>query len=179
RYNQLHIPDAARLSYQNANPFMYNLEHGHVFYTNGKKGDPLLQPIHYFYGMVHLLKAILLSIRPYYPESTKMLAHGVSTRKRKKKQYSFLEDEVKIQHQGLFPYFSEHLFHMKQMPFEKITMQRLASLIPELTFLLRLEERHDLIEVGNLGSTTLTFPIDILDAYYITANAFIKRVTTH
>src|SRR5699024_3605282 len=74
---------------------------------------------------------------------------------------------------------SEHSFHMKQMPFEKITMQRLASLIPELTFLLRLEERHDLIEVGNLGSTTLTFPIDILDAYYITANAFIKRVTTH
>jgi len=178
-YEQLHIPDAATLSYQNANVFMYNLEHGNAFYTHGKKSDMLLQPILYFYGMVHLLKAALISLRPHYPESTKILAHGVSTRKRKKKQYSFLEDEVKIQHQGLFPYFSEHLFHMKQMPFEKITMHRLATSIPELQCLLRLEQQDEFIEVGTIGETSLTFPIDILDAYYITANAFIKRVSTH
>src|SRR5699024_4034165 len=141
--------------------------------------DRLLQPILYFYGMVHLLKALLIVKRPHYPESTKMLAHGVSTRKRKKKQYSFLEDEVKVQHQGLFPYFSEHLFHMKHIPFEKITMQKLIALIPELTFLLRLHQDDALVHIGKIGSSFITFPISILDDYYITANAFIKRIKGH
>src|SRR5699024_11682596 len=120
----------------------------------------------YQYEMMHLLKALMNAKRQQYPETTKMLAHGVSTQKRKKKQYSFLEDEVKVQHQGLFPYFSRHLFHMEHIPFEKITMQKLTALIPELTFLLQLQQNDALVKVGKVGSLTLTFPISILDDYY-------------
>lgn len=178
-YKQLGTSEAVRLSYQNANTFMYNLEHGHAFYTNGKSGDSLLQPMFYFYGMVHLLKASLIAIRPYYPESTKMLAHGVSSRKRKKKQYSFLKDDVKIQYHGLFPYFSEHLFHVKQLPFEKITMQQLITLIPEVSGLLQLHGDRMLIKVGKLDACQLLFPIHILDKYHTTAHAFIKRIKAH
>ncbi len=50
-----------------------------------------------FYGMSQLFKACLLTIDPNYPESTTVLAHGVTTRKRKKQGYQFLEDEVKVQ----------------------------------------------------------------------------------
>lgn len=178
-YRPYYASDAATLSYQNTNFFMYNLEHGLAFYADGEKCNPLLQPVLYFYGMVHLLKASLIAIRPHYPETTKILAHGVSTRKRKKKQYSFLGDEVRVQHQGLFPYFSEHLFHKKVLPFEKITMQQLISLVPELEFLLRLQQDDSLIKVGKAGSRSLKFPAEILDDYYISANAFINRIKSH
>ncbi|MEH7537842.1 YaaC family protein, partial [Bacillus toyonensis] len=54
-----------------------------------------------------LFKACLLTIDPNYPESTTVLAHGVTTRKRKKQGYQFLEDEVKIQKNGLFTHVAE------------------------------------------------------------------------
>ena len=57
----------------------------------------LFKPMLLFYGMGQLFKACLLTIDPNYPESTSVLAHGVTTRKRKKQGYQFLEDEVKIQ----------------------------------------------------------------------------------
>src|SRR5699024_10675643 len=102
-------------SYENCHAFMYYIEHGIHFYESGKEMDLIVQPIMYFYGMVHLLKAVLLTKRPDYPETTKVLAHGVSSRKRKKQHYTFINDEVKIQHNGLFPYASEHLFFHKNL----------------------------------------------------------------
>src|SRR5699024_11092064 len=125
----------------------YYIEHGKKFYITGQRLDTLLQPMLFFYGMVHLLKAVLLTERLDYPESTTMLAHGVSTRKRKKKQYKFIEDEVKIQHKGLFPYVTEHLFKMKTIPFEKITMHRLFGLIPELSSLFDFHGENVLIKI--------------------------------
>src|SRR5690625_7504387 len=87
--------------------------------------------------MTHLLKASLVANRPNYPENTKVLAHGVSSRKRKKKQYVFMNDEVKAQHFGLFPYFSEHLYGFKRPLLDKFNMEFLLGLIPE-----RSEERR-------------------------------------
>src|SRR5699024_2550653 len=133
----------------------------------------------YLYGIVHLLKASLIAIRPYYPESTKMLVHGVSSRKRKKKQYSFLKDDVKIQYHGIFPYFSEHLFHVKQLPFEKITMQQLITLIPEVSGLLQLHDNRLLIKVVKLCASQLLILIRNLDKYHKTDHTFIKRIKAH
>ncbi|MDY0394731.1 YaaC family protein [Virgibacillus halophilus] len=132
-YEKIPGVDAEKKSYENANTFLYYLAHGRQFYENGKNLDLLLQPLLYFYGMVHLLKACLLTERPEYPESTSVLAHGVSARKRKKRNYIFSEDEVRIQHNGLLPYFTKHLFHLKYLPFEKIDMSRLLRLIPEIS----------------------------------------------
>src|SRR5699024_4514174 len=98
---------------------------------------------------------------------------------RKKRQFSFLKDEVKVQYQGLFPYFSEHLFHMKHIPFDKVTMQQMAGLIPELTFFFRLQQNDTLIHIGSIHECSLKFPIHILDNYYLTANSFIKRIKSH
>lgn len=178
-YQKLTDVDAKKKSYQNGRALMYYLDHGRTFYHNGQQATPLLQPILYFYGMVHLLKAVLLTKRPEYPESTSMLAHGVSTRKRKKKNYNFINDEVKVQHKGLFPYFSEHLFAIKPIPFEKITMHRLFGLIPELTPLFHFHGEVPLIKVGTLGANHLTFPSHILDDYHLTERAFIKWTTPY
>jgi len=178
-YQKLGEEDAEAKSYQNCNAFIYYLQHSKEFYKNGRELETLLQPILFFYGMGHLLKAVLLTKRPYYPESTSVLAHGVSSRKRKKKHYKFIEDEVKVQHKGLFPYFTEHLYQMKSIPFEKISMKHLFSLIPELTSLFYFGGKKHLIEIGKLGSTSLTFPESILDGYHLTRNSFIKRIASY
>lgn len=178
-YQKIGEKDAESKSYQNCNAFLYYLQHGKKFYENGQKLDMALQPILLFYGMGHLIKAVLLTKRPDYPESTAMMAHGVSSRKRKKKHYKFIDDEVKIQHKGLFPYMSEHLYHMKSFPFEKISMKRLFSLIPDLVSLFSFHEEIHLIKIGKLGTTYLSFPETILDSYHLTKNSFVNRLTPY
>src|SRR5699024_484977 len=178
-YKNRQISNAEAKSYENCNTFMYYLEHGYQFYTSGKDSKPMLQPILYFYGMTHLIKACLLTKRPNYPESTSMLAHGVSTRKRKKKDYTFIQDEIKLQHNGLFPYFSEHLFSIRQFPFGKIKMYDLLSLIPEISSLFRFQNSEKLTIIGKLDSRILKFPISLLDSYHLTKKAFIQRIQTY
>ena len=178
-YQKINVTDAEVKSYENCNSFMYYLEHGQQFYDSGKKGKPLLQPILYFYGMVHLIKACLLAKRPDYPESTTMLAHGVSTRKRKKKDYTFMQDEVKLQLHGLFPYFSEHLFSIRSFPFEKAKMHDLIALIPETSSLFDFKKKEKLTIIGTGDSSVLKFPACLLDNYHLTERAFVGRIQTY
>ncbi|WP_010094612.1 YaaC family protein [Ornithinibacillus scapharcae] len=178
-YKQLHDVDAERKSYENCNVFMYCLNHGMEYYRAGEKVDIVLKPVMYFYGMAHLLKACLLIKRPDYPESTSVLAHGVSTRKRKKKDYNFLEDEVKVQYKGLFPYFSEHLFRINKLPFEKITMNDLLRLIPELIPYYDIEQNTSLVKVGKVGENILSIPTLLCDHYHMTENALLKKLNAY
>lgn len=170
------IDDAASKSYQNCHTFIYYLDHGLRFYENGRKADQVVQPVLYFYGMVHLLKAYLLTERPDYPESTSLLAHGVTTRKRKKKQYTFMNDEVKLQQHGLLPYFSEHLFSLKKFPFEKISMEKLFSTIPEMNEFFSLQKNEKMVVVGRSDLKLLQFATQLLDNYHLTEQAFIRRI---
>ncbi len=178
-YQTLDGVEASAMSYENCNSFMYYLDHGLQFYENGKNLDILFQPIMFFYGMVHLLKANLLTIRPHYPESTTILAHGVSSRKRKKKDYSFMDDEIKTQQNGLFPYFSKHLFSVSHTPFEKFKMEDLLGLIPEVSSLFAFQGQKKMITIGKIGRSELHFPNEILDNYHLTAKSFIQRISAY
>ncbi|MDL4840918.1 YaaC family protein [Aquibacillus rhizosphaerae] len=177
-YHKNDIANASKMSYENSYRFLYYLEHGLHFYDTGNSSSMVVKPILYFYGMVHLLKACLLTRKPDYPENTTMLAHGVTTRKRKKQQYSFLQDEVKIQYKGLFPYFSQHLFNIKHIPFEKINMEKLLISIPELNNLFYFHRNENAqIKIGDLHSKLLHFPNNILDTYHLTENKFIEKLS--
>lgn len=175
-YEKNEVTNAECKSYKNCNTFIFYLKHGLHFYETGKKLHTMLQPILFFYGMIHMIKATLLTVRPNYPETTKLLAHGVSARKRKKKQYTFMNDEVKIQHQGLFPYFSKHLFNIEKFNFEKLKMKDLFAIIPEMNSLFTFKKDQKIIPVGKLGKNSFVFPITILDDYFLTKNAFIRRI---
>src|SRR5690554_3754272 len=129
-YKNHHESD--KLSYQNCYPFIYYLDHGKKYYEQASISPVELQPVLLFYGLVQLMKALLLTVDPLYPRTTQVLAHGVTTRKRKKNQYEFLMDEVKVQKNGLFTYFAERLFQLGQMEGEKIIMEDLLKGIPEL-----------------------------------------------
>ncbi|WLR41893.1 YaaC family protein [Bacillus carboniphilus] len=131
-YKRNHIEDKEKKSFDNCYSFIYYLEHAENFFKQSYHSPITIQPILSFYGLTQLLKAIILTVDPFYPASSTVLAHGVSTRKKKKQNYCFLKDEVKIQKNGLFSHLLQILFHMKHCPVDKISMKDLLIRIPEL-----------------------------------------------
>jgi YaaC-like Protein len=142
-YEKIGTVHSEMKSYDNCYPFMYYLEQGELYYKQAMMSPLSLKPILLFYGYIHFIKAIVLTEDPEYPETTTVLAHGITSRKRKKQQYKFLQDEVKIQKNGLFSHFSNLVFHVKQIVGEKYKMEDLLVQIPELeeAFLVLLEKK--------------------------------------
>ncbi len=165
-------------SYKNCYSFLYYLEHGQIYYQQAEKAPLILKPILLFYGLVHLIKACILTIDPSYPESTAVLAHGVSTRKRKKQNYLFFQDEVKIQKNGLFPYMSEKMFYMKQLEGEKVLMEDLFQFIPELNELFLLHDNKRTFETLPTDGEYFVLPETILDSYHMTKSRFKEFLTS-
>ncbi|WP_394239597.1 YaaC family protein [Niallia oryzisoli] len=177
-YQKLSIDQAEQKSYENSYPFIYYLEHAQIYYQQAVQSPLLIQPILLFYGFTHLIKACLLTTDPYYPGNTSMLAHGVSTRKRKKQQYEFFQDEVKFQKNGLLSCMLENLFNIKHSEGDKATMCELFQQIPELHKLfIQLEGKHTYIKVP-IQQHTFSFPKKILDAFHMTENRFIDFLHT-
>jgi hypothetical protein len=177
-YQRRNLDNPEQKSYENCYAFLYYLEHGQIYYQQAANAPLIIRPILLFYGLVHLIKACILSIDPFYPEATSVLAHGASTRKRKKQNYQFFQDEVRLQKNGLFPFMSEKMFHMKQLEGEKIIMEELLRLIPELDDLLFLLE-------GNRGFTNIqtqgddyAIPNKILDDYHMTEGRLKEYLTS-
>lgn len=131
-YEKNQILNAEQKAFQNSYAFMYYLMHAENYFKTAMASPIPVQPTLTFYGISQLLKAALLTVDVDYPSSSNILAHGVSTRKRKKQQYQFLQDEVKIQKNGLFGYAASCLFHMKHVEGEKFSMFSLLKRIPEL-----------------------------------------------
>jgi hypothetical protein len=173
-YQDQYLQNSEQKSYENCYPFIYYLEHGKVYYNQAKNSPLIIQPILIFYGLVHLIKACILTINPDYPETTSVLAHGVSTRKRKKQQYNFFQDEVKIQRNGLFPLMCEQLFHMKQLEVDKITMSELFQQIPELNDLFYLLEGKNTFFLVNNHDNSFYLPLEALDRFHMTENRFVE-----
>jgi hypothetical protein len=171
-YEKLNIEQPEQRSFENCYPFIYYLEHAKTYYDQAHHSPLLIQPILMFYGFANLIKACILTIQPDYPENTSVLAHGVSTRKRKKQQYQFFQDEVKIQKNGLFPFMAEKMFHMKHLEGEKASMEELLRLIPELNELfLNLEGTSIFSNVGFNGEHFLISE-KVLDQFHMTESRF-------
>jgi hypothetical protein len=172
KYLKKQIENPEQRAFENCYAFLYYLEHGQVYYKQAEKSPLIIRPILLFYGLVHLIKACILTINPLYPENTSVLAHGVTTRKRKKQNYQFFHDEIKIQKNGLFTYMSETMFHMEQLEGDKLSMGDLLKMLPELDELflklvggrnfIKLERRDDLFII----------PEKLLDQYHMSVNRF-------
>jgi hypothetical protein len=132
QYEKMNIDDSTGKSFDNTFGFIYYIEHGKKYYTLADQAPTEIKPVLLFYGMTQFMKACILCADPDYPDSSAVLAHGLSTRKRKKRSYEFLNDEVKVQKTGLFNHFCEKMFHMKHIEGEKFTMDHLLKLVPEL-----------------------------------------------
>lgn len=178
-YEKLPIENAEKKSFENCYPFIYYLEHGKNYYELCKSAPLSIQPMLLFYGMSQLLKACLLTVDPDYPGSTTVLAHGVTTRKRKKQGYQFLEDEVKIQKNGLFPHVAEQIFHIKHLEGEKFTMLELMEKIAELKHLFQYSHQEQrLYPVDSINEQHISFSSSILDRLHMTTERFIRHIET-
>lgn len=135
-YERLGIKKSKETAYDNCYSVIYYIKMGNQFFDEGSMSSLAIQPMLLFYGLCHWMKAAVLTIDPTYPANSQVLSHGLSTRKRKKKGYYFLQDEVRIQKEGLFPFLSEALFHVKQISGEKLSMRQLIYRLPELQTLL-------------------------------------------
>ncbi|QFT87081.1 hypothetical protein FIU87_00070 [Bacillus sp. THAF10] len=174
-YQHQNIELAEQKSYNNAYSFIYYIEHGLAYLQQASLTPTSIKPVLLFYGMVQLIKACLLTVDPAYPESTSVLAHGVSTRKRKKQSYEFIQDEVKIQKNGLYSHFSDKMFHVKQTEGTKYTMKELLFSIPELeTTIKTTKNRSPFYQIGNLHTPFLKVPVSILDDYKMTQSRFVQ-----
>ncbi|MRG87942.1 YaaC family protein [Salinibacillus xinjiangensis] len=169
--------DSERLSFENADRFIYYLEHAETYLQQAKNVPISIQPVLLFYGMTQLIKTCLLTVRPHYPENTSLLAHGVSTRKRKKQSYLFLQDEVKIQQNGLFPYFTNHLFDIQQLPKDKFSMNSLYKRIPEMNDLFQVDSKeNEQFKIGHYQEGKLQIPEEILNEWHISESRFIQKI---
>lgn len=177
-YKKWNIENPEQKSYENCYAFLYYLEHGQIYYQQAENSPLILKPILLFYGLVHLIKACILTVDPSYPETTSVLAHGVSTRKRKKQNYQFFHDEVKFQKNGLFPFMSEKMFHMKQLEGDKITMEELLELIPELDDLFMVHESKNTFIPIYTHHGQMAVPEKILDHYHMTEERLKEFLTT-
>ena len=172
QYQRLHLENVDQKSFENCYPFIYYLEHGKIYYQQAAVSPIHIQPILLFYGLVHLIKACILTTDPNYPETTSVLAHGLSTRKRKKQQYSFFEDEVKFQKHGLFPLMADKLFHMKQLEGDKAKMGDILKYIPELSPLFsQLKGVQPFLTVHS-ERETFSLSKTVLDTFHMTENRF-------
>lgn len=148
QYEQRQIEQNSAKSTENCYPFMYYLEQAEIYYNQAAAAPFSIKPLLLFYGLTHLFKALLLAVDPDYPENTSVLAHGVSSRKRKKQAFHFFQDEIKIQKHGLFPHFTKKCFKLPSLEGEKVQMSDLFLNIPELddTYLFLKKESH-MVEV--------------------------------
>lgn len=175
-YQKAGLENAEQKGYENSYPFIYYLEHAQIYYEQSAQSPLLIKPILLFYGFVHLIKACILTKCPNYPENTSVLSHGVSSRKRKKQQYEFFEDEVKYQKNGLFPYMLEHMFQLKHLEGDKISMRELLQQIPELSPLFKsLEGKNTFIRIP-LQQSSFAFPIKMIDCFHMTENRFVEYI---
>jgi YaaC-like Protein len=173
-YMKLNIEDHDVKSFDNCYPFIYYLEQAQTYYKQANQSPVTIKPILLFYGFVQLLKACVLTVNPYYPESSVVLSHGVTTRKRKKQQYEFLKDEIKIQKNGLFTQVSEKMFHMKHLEGERITMLDLLSQLPELHQSFQFLTGRNTFQTLENENKNYAFPTSLLTRFYMSQERFIQ-----
>ncbi|WP_162142488.1 YaaC family protein [Aneurinibacillus terranovensis] len=181
-YEHTHHKKGMVYAFQNTSKFIYYVKQARQYYIAAVNSDILVRPLLLYYGMVSLLKAYVLTQDPDYPSHSKVLQHGVTSRKIKKSRYSFAEEEVKIQKEGLLPYV--HSFLSKETLSDKYLIQDLLSLIPELQLAYqKLYNKSSLINVSLSSdydfrhqTTVFYLPDRILDAAHLTYTSFIHYI---
>lgn len=124
--------EATRLAYNNSLKFIYFIKQGFSYFISAKNSDLIVQPLLLYYGIINLMKSMILLSDPYYPSTTTILQHGMTTRKKKKTEYEFQQDIVKVQKDGLLPYFAESILKDPLITHSRYKVMDLYSMIPEL-----------------------------------------------
>lgn len=180
-YKKQQIDKGKEFSYKNGDRFIFYFKHAEAFFTQAALSSIEIKPILLFYGTAQLLKACLLTVDPFYPSHTSVLAHGVTTRKRKKQNYRFYEDEVKIQKNGLCMHICRKLFGLnRSLEDERFQMKQLLTRIPELNEVLAFQRKSN-YSISEIIKTDGKYavPIKLAEDYYMTGERLAEYITHH
>ncbi|MDN0193410.1 YaaC family protein [Bacillus stercoris] len=178
-YNLNGIDDAKKNSFKNSERFIYFLKHAESFYKQAAYSPLEIKPILLFYGMAQLIKACLITRDPHYPSHTSVLAHGVTTRKRKKQNYCFSDDEVKIQRNGLCVHFMKHLFGQSDIVDERYTMKKLLMGIPELSDIFYFQQKERFMTKVEKNKNKIFVPEEVVIDYKMSDSRFVEYMSHH
>lgn len=175
-YDQQFLVNKEKESYQKAPALMYAFSSGIEFFKQGKYAPILTQPMFFFYACSHFIKGLLICMDHTYPSSTKQLAHGISSRKKKKKQYAFLHDEIRVQRHGLLPIAASSLFQITLEAHKTYSMQHLLALIPDMQPIFSRHGKRYVDHVGSINHPVFTFSENLLDNYHVPIQGMIQKV---
>lgn len=177
-YAQNGIDQPRHEAFKNTDAFCAYLRQGRFFFQAVTPHTEQTAPLMLYYGLINLIKSILLSCDPSYPQHTGLLQHGCSTRKRKRQSYQLFYDEIRIQKEGLFPYMLKKLYDLS--PIEKIYPPKyLFGQLPDLQMLYRhITKQQTLYRMSLLKTSTGlkgTVSEAILDRLHLTLSAWVRR----
>ncbi|TCS78130.1 YaaC family protein [Tepidibacillus fermentans] len=183
-YEKIDEKNGYKLAFHNTSKFIYFIKQAREYFHSAEKSNILVKPLLIYYGMMNLMKAVILTKDPSYPSHTGVLRHGITTRKLKKSNYQFHEDEIKIQKEGLIPLFYNLI---TQQPIEKIDGQKfkikeLLSLLPEILDSYKKsydEQRIYPIFFENEKSHKFYLPIEILSHYHGNKNEVLSELNLY
>jgi len=132
KYSYLDTLTAQTLAYHNTPKIIYYIKQARAYYKAAENSNILVKPLLLYYGMTSLSKSLININDPYYPKTTSVLRHGITTRKLKRAQYHFLDDEIKIQREGLFILLNEMLGGSILPNNKRFYVYELMSVIPEI-----------------------------------------------
>lgn len=183
KYEQNAIENAKTYAFQNTERFLFAIKQAREYYRAAGQSDLLVKPLLLYYGMVSLIKAVLIATDPAYPRNVRVLQHGLSTRRRKTRQYRFFDDLCQPQREGLFPLFAAACGAPEEARMAEQTARHLLALIPDL--------RHSYMRlVGAPSCLPLTVrregngmavdvPGSVLDIWHVTASRFVDLLNQH
>lgn len=179
-YEAKNITESKSISFENTYRFIYYLEHGKSYLSTAKNSPMNIKPMLLFYGYIQLLKACLVVTDPNYPENTQVLAHGVTSRKKKRQNYEFILDEVKIQKNGLFSHLGTQIFSHTFSEGEKYIMKDMLFCMPELHSLVeKVSHKKTLLPLQPISEHLVLIPTQILDHYHMSEQRFIEFAKTY
>ena len=164
KYTGNNFTDGFKYAFLNTSKFIYFIKQAKEYFFSAEKSNILVKPLLIYYGMMSLIKALILTKDPTYPNRTGVLRHGITTRKIKKSNYKFHDDEVKIQKEGLLPWFFSIYTQKSSDKIEgnKYKIKELLSLLPELSESYRRLLNEQCIyplEIKTLESNTLEISV--------------------
>jgi len=126
-YENMGLEHFDRLAFQQSTRFLYLWKQARHFYGTAETAELSVQPLLLFYGCTHLLKGMLLTRDAAYPQNSRVLQHGVTTRKLKRSAYSLTEDEIRPQKEGFFAHLAR-LFGLSPLQDRYVVQDLLVSL---------------------------------------------------
>ncbi|TCS95473.1 YaaC-like protein [Hazenella coriacea] len=187
KYSALGASHAERVSFRNVYDFISYIKQARNSFLSIKKNSLWIQPLLLYYGMMGLLKALLLTIDTDYPQNTTVLRHGLSTRKRKKVPFRFSQDEIRVQKEGLFPHLAK-LLGVSIATGETFITRNLLGMIPDLQSTYQRVFNHPSLIPIELShdhpipeATHMEWEIEdsVLDQLHLTPQSLVEKLNSH